>query len=131
MAVQVHGDVGLARFQQCRDFRVAFAAHIFEMVEGPPDACAHRAPVVRPEGNAGDLEAAAVMALEQFGQELCRGMLVEVGGKIGQPDPVMAVSRSHGRLCVRRNGAADIILGTTALKRGVVAITQQNKGLND
>ena len=91
-------------------------------------AAAHGALVVWSKGQADDLEARAVVALEQLGHEMGRRMAVEVGRQIGKPNAL--VPRSGGD---QRCGGEGILegdegSGAAKLRPGRQRVAEEREG---
>src|SRR5262249_36783241 len=115
VALEIDRDVDLALVQQFRDLAVALRAHIVERFEAldqpPPDVAA----VIAAERDADHLEARAIMALEQLGNQASGRMLMEISAEIGNADPFVRPTLAGPERSARR---ADLVVdeGTRALQ---------------
>jgi hypothetical protein len=99
-ALEVDGDRHLVGGQPPGDVEIARCADVEEPVERPNEARARGAAVVLAPGHAHDLEAAAVVQLEELGHQERRGVALEVGRQVGDAKPRpragAAPQRRHG-----------------------------------
>ena len=86
VALQVDEDVDPVIVDAPCRVRVRELAHVDEAIEGCQQPLAHVAAVVGAEAVAEDLEARAVVPLQQLGDQASRGMALEVGRQVAQPD---------------------------------------------
>ena len=106
---------------QCGGVCIAFAADIDGALEPRLDAVARGAADVGPEGHARDFEAPAVVLLEHARNEVGDRMLLEIGGKVRDANPVVPVSRLvPERLRARGMAIGDRLRGAGALPLGTV-----------
>src|SRR5207248_945324 len=82
VAFQVDENVDAVLMHPLSDVAMRHRPNVEEPVEGPNEASAHFAAVIRTVAIAEDLEAPALVALEYFGDQVRRRMLVEVGRQI-------------------------------------------------
>ena len=91
-----------------------------EFIENPLQPGTHRFPVIGAIGISEDVEAVAIMHLQRLDQQQGRGMIMEIIGKIADPDPVaLAAIEAEGKpgafLSGIRQPVPDPKLGTGAL----------------
>ena len=91
MAPEIHRDIDFPGPQLRRHLAVALRPGIVESIEGLHQPCAHVAAIVGTERNRGDLETPAVMALEHLCRQGGGDVLMEIGGKIRDANPVVPV----------------------------------------
>src|SRR5215813_13294002 len=94
MALEVDRDVDLELMQELRRIVIAAHTHVMEGVERFHQPPADVAVIVPVKGHAYNLEARAIVQLEQFGNEISGGMAVEIRREIGHPNPLMACRRA-------------------------------------
>src|SRR5208282_4069906 len=94
-------DVDGVGMDQLSRLSVCHFADVDKAIEALLEAPAHRTPVIRAVGVSDDLKAAAVMALNQPGEQKSRRMLVEIRREIAEPDPL-----AQPRLPATKCGAA-------------------------
>ena len=86
VAHQVDGDVDLLLAQVPGDFGIAQRVDLVVALEAGAQAIAHAGALGLAVGVSVDVEAAAVVQLEHFGQGRHHGMLGEVGRQVGDAD---------------------------------------------
>ena len=94
VALQVDRDVDVELVQKLRDVEVALRSDVVELIERPHQAGPHIALIVATEGDADNLEARAIVQLEQLSHQEGGRMPVEIRGQIGDSNLVMMMDRS-------------------------------------
>ncbi len=88
-AAEVDGDVDLELACELRDVDVGALANVDEAVECGLEPRAHRALRIGGERECRDLEARAVVALEELRREVRQRMIVEIAGEVADADAVV------------------------------------------
>ena len=101
-AVQVDEDVDLVIANDARRLLVGKVADDAVVIEPGDHALPNLAAIFQSGTIAIDLEAAAIMALEQFGHEKAHRVAAEIRRQVANPDPVVSVL--HDRAEAVRNG---------------------------
>ncbi len=86
--LEIDQDVDLVRVNAPCGFAVRQGADVGKAIEPAHQPHAHRAVVIGTVGIGEDLEAAAIMALEQLGHQLSGGVLMKVPREIAEPKAV-------------------------------------------
>jgi hypothetical protein len=116
----------------CAALLVAAPRDIGKAVERSDKPRAHVAPVVGPERHADHLEALAVVALDELGDQISRRVTAEIGREIGHLYSVVA-PRRPGRLRTRRHTdlILDPVFGASQEQPRIVEMIQRQKRRND
>ena len=97
VAFEVDRDIHFHVVQQRGDLAVRSLRHVDETVEAALEACAHVALVIGTERHADDLEAAAIVQLEQPRHQIGGGVAAEIRGQIGEPNLCIWPGRQAAR----------------------------------
>jgi hypothetical protein len=85
-AGQIDGDVDFQSAHAAGDALVALLPYVVKPIERSDEPFTHVARILGPVRNANDLEAVAVVLLEQLCGEEAHGVRPEIGRHIGEPD---------------------------------------------
>jgi hypothetical protein len=91
IALEIARNVDVQRAHQPGDLAVALGADIDEALETLRQAPAIGVAGIAAEGQRRDLETRPVMSLEQPGHQMRGGVVVEIGGKIGEADTTVPI----------------------------------------
>ena len=106
VALQIDKNIEVVRINAGRSNVIGVMRDIDEMLAGGAQACAHWTIVVRAVGIGEDLEPAAVVQLQHFGEQVGRRVFVKIGGEVTNPQPRM----------VTRGGGAGVMPGRDRAK---------------
>ncbi len=132
IAGKIDGDIDAHVRHKHRRLAIAHGVDVVEAVESGNEALAQAAAVVRPERNSDHLETAAVMPLDQFGDQLADGMLAKIRREIRDLDALVPPS-FPGDDRRRRviDLVVDITLGAGKLERLVIAVADEDERRHD
>src|SRR5262249_8615081 len=124
ISAEIDGDIHAELLDRVMDLPVGYARGVDEPIERAHEPGAHLAAVVVSEGDGRDLEARAIVPLEQLDGEMRHGMVVEVGAEIGNLDslrsggPSFLCPATGSALLVRDERADAVALRACVIGRG-------------
>ena len=117
--------------QALGNVEIARCADVEEPVERPNEARARGAAVVLAPGHAHDLEAAAVVQLEELGHQERRGVALEVGRQVGDAKPRPRAGAAPQRRHGERKPVGHVGPGAFELQGRIVGIADEREGTDD